>query len=133
MSIEQSLESITKSLETIATVYSGGAPIKPAKPAKDNKPAKDTIPGLEDVADVTNISAATIKTPQELRDFAQKYLAAANSEQSPLLLKFIKEEVCVKLNKKEPKLITMPAENVGKAAQMIYDYCQDKGIILPGA
>ena len=140
MSIEQSLEKIAMALETLVVLAERQAGTvttdKPAnaKTTKLAKPATaDVIPGIEDVtpgADtgMQNIEAATIKTQQELRDFAQKYLAASG-EKSTQLLKYIKEEVC-KLNKKEPKLITMPTENIVKAAQMIYNYCFKNDIIV---
>ena len=140
MSIEQDITRIADAMEKLVCLAEGQAGKIPAedkpkgKPGKEKVATTDAIPGLDGIEDVTpaggmqNIEAATIKTQQELRDFAQKYLAASG-EKSTLLLKYIKEEVC-KLNKKEPKLITMPSENIVKAAQMIYNYCFKNDILV---
>lgn len=106
-----------------------------AIPGSDAVPGEDVIPGVEDVTPVMGVVG--IKTSAELRDFVQKFLAKASEldekdkgTRSQLFVKYIREVVCAKFSPKEPKLLKIPEKEVGKAAQMVYDYATKNSILI---
>lgn len=144
MSIEESLGRIASALEAIRDGKAGPEsvkvtpkakqPVQDAVPGSDVVPGEDAIPGTEDVP---NIGAFTTKTSAELRDFVQKFLAKASEldekdkgTRSQLFVKYIREVVCAKFSPKEPKLLKIPEKEVGKAAQMVYDYATKNSILI---
>jgi len=110
----------------------------------------DIIPGQDDAPVVAapvvdagpSVSMCVdVKDAAQLRAFTQKALDAAEKESkvAPLrpqlvneLVTFIKGEVCAKYSPNKPKLIKIPAEHAGKAAQMIFDWCLRNKILITG-
>lgn len=130
MSIEQSLERIATALEKIA-----GKVIDEVDKSNDEKADiksrsanEDAIPGAEDVT-VNTLGPSLVKTPAELREFAQKYLEKAGDKATDFV-KYIRESICAKFSPKEPKLIKIPEKNIPQAAQMIYDYAFKNSIFV---
>jgi len=126
MSIEKSLERIADALEVITSKM--GVPPAPAAVQKHVAPKlipDDAIPGVGDEApaDAGMDNAA-------LRDLAQKYIQVAG-EKTGALVSFIKDEVCKKLNPKEPKLLKIPADKIEQAAKAIETFAKKNGITLP--
>jgi len=128
MSIEQELARIADALEKIAGTSTPTVEV-PAEPVKEKKAKKvaDAVPGPMGL----NIEVSGIKNSSELRDYAQRVAAAAEKAgKTQEFVTYVKNEVCPKFNPKEPKLISIPVENVQEAAQMICDYADAKGIII---
>lgn len=127
------------------------APAAPATPAAPVVVSDDIIPGQEEetlaapvvtpVVEVNTTACLGINDSTQLRAFTQRALDAAEKESkiAPLrpqlvneLVTFIKGEVCAKYSPTEPKLIKIPAEHAGKAAQMIFDWCLRNKILITG-
>lgn len=126
MSIENLLERIADALEAIAEVK--GAVLQP----KQNKPALKAAPVVEDAIPGMDEEAPTPTGMDNagLRDLAQKYIQVAG-DKTGVLVNFIKDEVCKKLNPKEPKLLKIPADKVAMAAKAIEAFAKKNGIVLP--
>lgn len=129
MSIEKNIERIADALEGLLALARGGeAPqLGAQKPGPATAPAKDAIPGLEEEAPAA--AEGGVKTGQELRDLAQKYIQVAG-DKTGALVTFI-QSVAKIFNAKEPKLIKIPDAKVAEAAKMIEEWCTKKSITLP--
>lgn len=123
-----------------------------AAPAAAPMNNDDIIPGQDDApvaaspvapeVEVNTIACVGINDVTQLRAFTQKALDAADKEAKKApqgdkrgrlvneLVTYIKGEVCAKYSPTDPKLIKIPAEHTGKAAQMIFDWCFKNKILL---
>lgn len=147
MSIEESLAKLSEAIEALASVvgkipgqYLGENAVSLASQAvPPPAPAVpvDILPGQEaepvtavGPAGVT-LGAATIKTGADLRDYVGKHLEVAEKKGfAQELITFVREKVCPKFNPKEPKLIKIPEKNLAEAAQMVYDWCAQRQIVV---
>jgi hypothetical protein len=124
MSIEDSLNRIANALERISNpMVSVPVPVAPVV-----QPGNDAIPDVED-ATVNTMGPSLVKTPADLREFAQKHLEKAGDKATDFV-KYIRESICAKFSPKEPKLIKILEKDIPKAAQMIYDYAFKNSIIV---
>ena len=131
--------------QKVEKVAPAAAPVAPVNnddiiPGQDDAPvvASPAAPEVE----VNTTACVGINDVAQLRAFTQRLLDAADKEAKKApqgdkrgqlvneLVTYIKGEVCAKYSPTDPKLIKIPAEHTGKAAQMIFDWCFKNKILL---
>lgn len=138
MSIEKDLTRIADALEILVAQLSPGGKSGEPKPVKEGKKTvaivEDVPPGITDdplagaLPEPTVLGPSLVKTPDELRAYGQKYLAAFG-DKGPAFIGFI-QGLCKKLNPKDPKLMKVPADQISTAAQAIYDFAMKNNIVI---
>jgi hypothetical protein len=117
---------IADALEKIIDVMAYPTVSAPTLAGGIKMPFEDNVPGIneppmQEAAVVEDDGA--IKTPAELRELAQKYIQKAG-EKTGGFVAFIREQVCMKFNPAEPKLIKIDPKNVAEAAKMITEWAK---------
>lgn len=132
MSIEKDLGRIADALEVLvcSLTQKPGSPV--AKPVAA-APVTDAIPGVDEEIPGNAVPVeveGTVKNGNDLRDLAQKYIQAAG-DKANMLVAYIKDSICKKMNPAEPKLVRIPDAKCAEAADMIVKWAKKNKIELP--
>lgn len=155
MSMENELSKIAKSLTEIVSllknsnaaneativdpqIVGGSNPDLGFLPGAGAGPGESEVPGQESTPPVgedmfAGAEQAAITTPAGLRELAQKAVVAcgtAEGEKAQLMVAFIKNEICIKLSPKDPKLVKIPAAKIPEAVKGLRAYAEKLGINL---